>query len=73
MTKSFFVMKIPIEADFQRQKAYTDLVQSFAKSQGMVFKRKQILEDRAVSQVLQYVHVLGIPWNTAFRSGRANS
>lgn len=66
-------MKRPVKADFQRQKAYTDLVQSFAKSQGMIFKRKQILEDRAASQVLQYVHVLGVLWNTAFLSSRANS
>lgn len=45
MTKSLIIMKIPIRADFQQQKVYTELIQLITASQGMIFKRKKILED----------------------------
>lgn len=45
MTKSLLIMKSPIKADFQWQKAYAELKYLIIESQSMIFGRQQILED----------------------------
>lgn len=45
MTKPLFIIKSPIGADFQWQKACAELIYLSTESQDMIFKRKQVLED----------------------------